>query len=52
MQKGNTMGLLDELTSQVLGGGATGGGAAPSTANVAEAVLGMMQGHGGLGGLS
>jgi uncharacterized protein YidB (DUF937 family) len=47
------MGLLDELTSQVLGGGgATAGGAAPSTANIAEAVLGMMQGHGGLGGLA
>src|SRR6187397_2693011 len=46
------MGLLDELTSQVLGGGGTGGGSAPSTASVAEAVLGMMQGHGGLGGLA
>lgn len=45
------MGLLDELTSQVLGG-TGGGGNAPSTASVTEAVLGMMQGHGGLGGLA
>lgn len=44
------MGLLDELTSQVLGG--RGGGSVPSTASVTEAVLGMMQGHGGLGGLA
>ena len=46
------MGLLDELAGQVLGGGQTAGGAAPSTASIAEAVLGMMHSNGGLGGLA
>ncbi len=46
------MGLLDELAGQVLGGGQSAGGAAPSTASIAEAVLGMMHSNGGLGGLA
>ena len=55
------MGLLDDLASQVLGGGAASGGSSaggglpsgmPSTAGITEAVIGMMAHHGGLGGLS
>lgn len=47
------MGLLDELAGQVLGGGgaATNAGAV-NTAGVAEAVLGMLHSHGGIGGLA
>lgn len=48
------MGILDELASQVLGGGQTGSGAAaaPNTAGVAEAVMGMLASHGGVAGLA
>lgn len=52
------MGLLDDLAGQVLGGGLGGGpsggapAGGPSSASIAEAVLGMMHGHGGLGGLA
>ncbi|MEO8502988.1 MAG: YidB family protein [Acidobacteriota bacterium] len=47
------MGLLDELAGQVLGGGgAATGASAVNTAGVAEAVLGMLHNHGGIGGLA
>jgi len=51
------MGLLDDLAGQVLGGALGGGGnagatAAPSTASIAQEVLGMLHNHGGIGGLA
>jgi len=51
------MGLLDDLAGQVLGGAMGGGNTgttqgAPSTAAIAQEVLGMLHSQGGLGGLA